>query len=161
MNNIGPNNLSEHFTFKEFLHSNKAVENGIENLATHEIIKIGYQSAMQLEKVRTVLGKPMSIDSWFRCLELNRLLGSKDTSQHLQGEAIDFISPGFGTPLEICKEIIRNKSTIPFDQLILEHTWVHISFAIRSGSPRGQVLSLLASGHYASGLTDKTGTPYK
>lgn len=153
--------LSEHFSVKEFTYSDKARELGIDNMAPHDIVKIGYRTALELEKVRTVLGKPMNINSWFRCLKLNRIIGSSDTSQHPKGEAVDFTCIGFGTPLEICKEIIKHRDKIPFDQLILEHTWVHISFAIRSGQPKGQVLSYLASGGYASGLTNKLGKPYK
>jgi hypothetical protein len=36
---------------------------------------------------------------------------------------------------------------------------VHVSFVNPSSQRRGQVLSLLATGHYASGLTNKNGEP--
>jgi hypothetical protein len=112
-----------------------------------------------MDKVRVVLlDKSIHVDSWYRCLELNRLLGSKDTSQHVEGKAVDFTCPDFGTPLEICRQLIKFKDLIRFDQLILEHTWVHISF--NSGSSHGEVLSLLATGGYAHGLTDKEGKEY-
>jgi hypothetical protein len=75
----------------------------------------------------------------------------------MSGEAVDFISPTYGSPLQVCKQIIGYGDIINFDQLILEHSWVHISFAISSGNPRKQVLSLLQSGGYAQGLTDKHG----
>ena len=152
--------LSEHFSLKEFLHSPKAEAAGIENIAPHDVIKTGYKTALCMEKVRAVLKAPIITTSWYRCLDLNRLLKSADTSQHIQGEAVDFICPKFGTPKDICKFLVQNQSLIQFDQLILEHTWVHISFAIRSGKPRHQVLSLLASGGYSSGLTDAKGKPY-
>lgn len=100
----------------------------------------------------------MIVNSWFRLLDLNRFIGSKDTSQHPKGEAVDFISPKFGTPEEICRKIITNKDLINFDQLIFEYTWVHISWNSIPGSvQRGQVLTLLSSGKYAAGLTDKNG----
>lgn len=152
--------LTEHFSLKELTYSDKALELGIDNTAPHDIIKVGYKTALELEKLRTLLGKPMKINSWYRCLKLNRALGSKDSSQHPKGEAVDFVCTGFGTPLEICKEVLRHKDKIPFDQLILEHSWVHISFAILNGHPKGEVLSLLATGKYAPGLTNSRGVPY-
>ena len=111
-----------------------------------------------MEKVRAFLGKPISVSSWYRCLQLNREIGSKDTSQHTKAEAVDFICPAFGTPTDICKLLVANKDLIRFDQLILEHTWVHISWNSVPGSQqRGQVLSLLKDKTYAVGLTDKNG----
>lgn len=160
MSTTATTNLSEHFTLREFLYSKKAVEHGIANLADHETLARGYKTAACMERVRNLLGKPIDVSSWFRSPEVNTLVGSKPTSQHPFGEAVDFTCPLFGTPLDICRAIIKNQDIIQFDQLILEHTWVHISFAIRSGKPKGQVLSLLASGGYAPGLTDKHGKPY-
>ena len=72
------------------------------------------------------------INSGYRCLELNRALKSKDTSQHIRGEAIDIEVEGFDNKglFEFCK-------TLDYDQLILEFYniedpqsgWVHISYA--------------------------------
>lgn len=91
---IDATKLSEHFTLKEFLHSEKAKDLGIENFADHETIKNGYKTAFYLEAIRILLNHPMDINSWFRCLLVNRAVGSKDTSQHLHGEAVDFVCPG-------------------------------------------------------------------
>jgi zinc D-Ala-D-Ala carboxypeptidase len=152
--------LSDHFTLEEATISQTASRNGIDNSnPSPDIIIAATKTATRLEKVRALLGNiPLNVDSWIRCLELNRALGSKDTSQHLKGEAVDFICPAFGTPNEICKKIVANKEVINFDQLILEHTWVHISWnSTPNAVQRNQVLSLLESGLYASGLTDKSG----
>lgn len=151
-------NLSPHFTYEESIHSQIAERLGIENIPAPHVLQVMREAAAGMERVRFYLGAPISISSWFRSLELNRKLGSKDTSQHLKGEAIDFICPGFGSPLDICKELVKHIEEIHFDQLILEHTWVHISFAvIPPREPRKQVLSLLHSGGYAQGLTDSFG----
>lgn len=115
-----------------------------------------------MERVRAILNSPIHVDSWYRCLQLNRALKSKDTSQHLKGEAVDFICPEFGSPFEICVKILHYPELIIFDQLILEHTWVHISFnADPTTQPRKQVLSLLQDGGYSLGLTDPNGRPLK
>jgi len=149
-------NLSEHFTLAEATHSQEAARKGIDNsLPSGEVVMTAAKTAVKLEKVRVILGnKPISVSSWIRCLALNRALKSKDDSKHVLGEAVDFICPAFGSPLDICRELIRQKVLVGFDQLILEHTWVHISWnALPNAIQRGQVLSLLSTGGYANGLT--------
>jgi hypothetical protein len=150
-------NLSTHFTLEEATLSSNAERAGITNNPDSATLAIMLSAATKLEKVRVLLAAPMHIDSWYRSPEVNKLAKSKPTSQHIKGEAIDFICPHFGSPLDICKRIIANKDLVNFDQLILEHSWVHISFSILERQPRGQVLSLLASGDYAIGLTDLQG----
>jgi hypothetical protein len=89
---------------------------------------------------------PITIKSGYRSLALNRAIGSKDTSQHIKGQAADFIAPRFGTPLEIVTAL--RDSGIAYDQLILEFAgkgrgWVHVSFA---DNPRNMALQIDASG---------------
>lgn len=150
--------LSTHFSLAEGISSDTATKLGINNTAPPHIVATMIITASKLERVRALLNNlPTHINSFYRCPELNTAVGSKPSSQHLLGEAVDFVCPEFGTPLDICKKLIAYKDLVEFDQLILEHTWVHISFAISTGKPRGEVLSLLATGHYSSGLTDKKG----
>lgn len=152
--------LSDHFSLAEAIASETAARHNLNNTPSPEVIKVMERAAVKLEKVRAALNNsPIRINSWYRCMPLNGYLNSKPTSQHPKGEAIDFIAPSFGTPADICKKLVENKELIGFDQLILEHTWVHISFAILNSAPRSQVLSLLADGSYASGITDKYGKP--
>ncbi len=155
-------NLSLHFSLAEATASETAERSGISNQPSDHELEVMTQTAEHMELVRTILGaKPLHINSWYRCLELNRAIGSKDTSQHIQGCAVDFIAPCYGEPLTICRKLIELVDQVQFDQLILEHTWVHISFAIPSSKPRHQVLSLIEGGHYATGLTDKHGVHYE
>lgn len=156
-----PKMLSTHFSVREFTRSNTAerlgIDNSIPDLSTLENLQL---VASKMEAVRTVLGnKPIRITSGFRSLALNRAIGSGDSSQHRKGEAADFDCDEFGTPLQICKAIIA--SGLSFDQLILEHSWVHISFKNPSSKNRKQVLSLLKNRKYATGLTNKLGKAYK
>jgi len=154
--------LSDHFSLEEATASKTADEAGIDNSTpSDEIISAATRTALKLEKVRVLLGSlPLTVNSWIRCLDLNRALGSKDTSQHLKGEAVDFVCPAFGSPTEICQKLVANITLVNFDQLILEHTWVHISWnSTPNAQQRGEVLSLLSTGGYATGLTDKEGNP--
>lgn len=152
--------LSQHFSLAEAVHSDKALEKGLLNKPSLQEYVVMTKTAMCMERVRAALNNTgIHVNSWYRSPEVNAAVGSKPTSQHVKGEAVDFVCPAFGTPFEICKKLIQLKDLIRYDQLILEHTWVHISFAISSGKNRSQVLSLLATGGYATGLTDKLGNP--
>src|SRR4030095_3257744 len=114
-------NISKYFTLDEVIHSDTALRLGIDNSIPQGLLPTIIDTANRMDIVREYLGKPCPVSSWYRCLELNRILRSKDTSDHPKGRAVDFTSPEFGTPLEVCKAIVH--SSIKFKQLILEHTW--------------------------------------
>ena len=120
-------NLSEHFTLDELVHSRSATRLKIDNTPSPEIAQRLAKTAQGLEKVRTLLGgHPILISSGYRCKALNQAVGGSPNSAHLQGWAVDFTCPGYGPPLEIVRAIAV--SPIPFDQIINEGTWVHLSF---------------------------------
>ena len=156
-----PKMLSPHFSLAEAIHSETAARKGIDNTPREVDIFTMRNTAERMEQVRILLGVPITVSSWYRSPEVNAAIGSKSTSQHIKGEAVDFIAPSFGDPVTICKKLIPFIESLRIDQLILEHTWVHISFAISTGKPRGQVLSLITGNHYANGLTNRYGVPYE
>ena len=80
----------------------------------------------------------MKITSGFRNSEVNRLVGGARNSQHLTGQAADFVIAGMSPAAVI--EIVK-KSGIEFDQVINEYNkWTHISF--NKGKNRKQVLKI-------------------
>ena len=70
--------ISEHFTSEEFICSCGCRQILINN----DLIKLA-------ENVRNHFNKPMHVHCVNRCLEKNRSIGSKDTSQHVLGTAMD------------------------------------------------------------------------
>ena len=125
-------NLSKYFSLRELIFSKIAEDNDIDNTPTPEILEKLKYTAIQLDKVRELLGKPVNLSSGYRCLKVNRRLGSKDSSQHVNGEAVDFKCELFGSPKKVFDKI--RESNIQFDQLILEfNSWVHISFVKEGG----------------------------
>lgn len=129
--------LSKHFSLEELTQSDTAVRLGIDNTPTVEVIDNLTFLAEKLEYVRALLRNPMLVSSGYRSLILNHHLGSRDTSSHAKGLAVDFISPSFGNPKAIVKAIVE--SDIQYDQVILEfNRWVHLSFA--KENPRLQAL---------------------
>jgi zinc D-Ala-D-Ala carboxypeptidase len=99
-----------------------------------------------LEEVKAALGgKPVMVNSGFRCKAVNDSVGSRDTSQHRLGAACDFRVPGV-TPDEVVRTIIAAK--LPYDQLIREFdAWTHISVSnTPDGIPRQQALIIDKAG---------------
>ena len=146
--------LSPNFSLSDLVRSETAEERGIDNRPPPEIIENLKRLAAGLEKVRALLGAPLEISSGYRCAALNEAVGGSGTSQHMQGLAVDFECPAFGTPLEIADAIGR--SGLVFDQCILEYgRWVHLSF---SDAPRRRLLTIYDDGKgYVAGLWDETG----
>lgn len=129
--------LSTHFTLEEFCFSQTATRLGIKNVPDDKTITNLKAVAKQLEFIRNTLGElPIRISSGYRCLALNRAIGSGDSSAHVLGWAVDFTCASFGTPTEVAKKILE--AGYKFDQLIDEGTWVHISFDPKM---RGDVLT--------------------
>lgn len=138
--------LTEHFTLEELIASDIAARHGIDNIPSSPLIISNLKSLAEgLEDVRKLLGKPITINSGYRSLMVNSLLGSKPSSQHTKGLAADFICPAFGTPKDIIKKIVS--SDIKYDQVILEFDrWIHISFCEEGYKPRKQALIIDSKG---------------
>ena len=139
-------NLSPHFTLDEFCTSQTAARLGISNDPPLEVVANLKRTAQGLERVRAVLNNnAIHINSGYRSLKVNAAVGSKATSQHVTGEAADFICPTWGTPDKIMRAIVD--SAIDYDQILLEFdAWVHISFSDKN---RRQTLVIDHSGTHA------------
>lgn len=130
-------NLTEHFTLEELTHTDHRQFDNTPNEAELENLK---RLAIFLEEVKTVLGgKPIMVNSAFRSKQVNDAVGSKDTSQHRIGCAVDIRVPQL-TPDQVVKTVIA--SNLEFDQVIREFDrWTHISIPNeKDRSPRKQAL---------------------
>lgn len=145
-------NLSEHFTLAEAIFSASAQKHKIDNSPWPDDLKNMKFTASRMEYVRTILdNKQILVSSWYRSHALNKVVGGAQTSQHSKGQAVDFRCPGYGTIQRIAKVLILNKDTLQYDQIILEPTWIHISF-ISEGKPRGNELTYTGPGTYSQGI---------
>jgi hypothetical protein len=120
--------LSAHFSLEEATASQTAARLGIMNVPSDAVLANMKKAALQLELVRMELNSnAIHISSWYRSPALNAAVGSKPTSAHITGWAIDFTCPTFGKPDRIIQRILASK--VDFDQVINEYdSWVHISF---------------------------------
>jgi len=143
-------NLSPHFTLEEFIASQTATRDHIDNTPNPGIVANLKLTAQLLEQIRTLLNKPVIVSSGYRSPELNKAVNGAANSAHLFGLAVDFICPQFGTPIAICHRI--EASPLSFDQLIFEHTWVHLGLAKDGDVSRRQLLTA----HFGNGPTTYT-----
>jgi len=142
--------LSDHFTLAEAAKSQIAVRKDINNRPPAALIPGLMRVATQiLEPVRRHYRVPFSPSSWYRSPVLNAAVGSKPTSQHLSGRAVDFEVPGVAN-IDVARWCAHN---LTFDQLILEFYtdddpasgWVHCSISMDNRA-RGEILTVTNGG---------------
>ena len=134
-------NQPKYFTLKEMINSDTAKSKGIDNTPTWSVV-LNLLELVQnvLDPIRESYGKPIIVNSGYRCIELNRAVGSKDNSQHTLGLAAD-ITVGSKEANKQLFEFIQSNID-KWDQLIDEHDyqWIHISY--NKNNNRKQVLHL-------------------
>jgi len=126
--------LSPHFKLREFEKSQIADRYEIDNTVKDEEV---YNNLILLcenilEPIRNHYGVPFSPSSGYRCLKLNRKLGSSDKSQHTRGQACDIEIPTVSN-YELG---IWIRDNLDYDTVLLEFYkedvpssgWVHVSY---------------------------------
>ena len=118
--------ISKHFTFYEATNSRMAKKYGIKNNPSRGDFKTIKYTAKRMEKVRDIIGRSLTVNSWYRSPNLNRVIGGSKTSAHRDGLAVDFTIRGNA---RIAFDRIR-RSGYSFDQMIYykRRNYVHISF---------------------------------
>ena len=125
---MGNFQITEHFSFYEMTktcHTDLLDEN--RRLARRDKSLMGAAEALcrtLLEPIREHYDKPVIIVSGYRYPALNDRVEGVETSQHLHFQAADFYVEG--VPLEQVFNYIQ-KQKLPFGQLILKNTTIHIS----------------------------------
>jgi len=134
--------LSEHFSLEELIASEVAARLGIDNTPPAEIALNLKVLAQGLERVRAALGgKPIHVNSGYRCPALNTAIKGAGNSMHLQGLAADILCPKLGPPLDVCRGIVE--AGIETDQIIHEFgRWCHVAFAAPGTQARRDLLTI-------------------
>lgn len=130
----------KYFTIKELSKSSTATQKKIDNTPNSEIVSNLKQLVDYiLDPLRERYGKPIKVNSGYRCPALNKAVNGSKSSQHMKGLAAD-ITAGSLKENKILFELVQELK-LPFDQLIDEKNfrWIHVSF---SKNPRKQILHL-------------------
>lgn len=128
--------ISKNFSWAEFEKSDTAKRLGILNVVSSFEVRDNILELVDkvLQPLRDAWGKPIKINSGYRCEKLNKAVGGVPTSQHTKGQAADC---GVDNPLALARLVID--LALPFDQMILYPTFVHLSYT-DSRENRRQVL---------------------
>ena len=125
--------ISKHISYKEAVYSRTAQRRDIYNHPENDQADNMRLIAEQVfEPLRSWVGGPIKINSFFRSPELNTAIGGSTKSQHCHGQAIDLDDTfGRATNAEMYEFI---KENLDFDQMIWEFgnddnpNWVHVSY---------------------------------
>lgn len=130
--------ISKNFNYEEFEFSHDANELGIDNHIPSDKIRFAIRLLVLnlLQPLREKAQRPLVLNSGYRSPALNKAIGGAKDSQHLKGEASDIHCESAMEVLYLAQLVIRYK--LPFDQMILYDTFLHISFKA-SGQQRHQI----------------------
>ena len=132
------------FSFMELLKSQTAIRLKIDNFPPAEHEENLHKLVKEfLQPLRTKLNMPLVINSGYRCPDLNAAIGSKPSSHHTRGMAVDIECPGVSTA-ELCLFIAE--SGLSYTQMILEYFtpaisdsgWVHVG--VDTNNPKKELL---------------------
>ena len=138
--------LTENFSLSEMIVSPTAKKLGLSNTPTPEHIEnMRYCCEKILEPVRAHFGKSVQINSSYRAPLVNKAVGGSKTSQHVNGQAIDFEIPGIDN--KVVADWIGDN--LEFDQVILEFYtkgdknsgWVHASIKKGGGNRKMRMIA--------------------
>ncbi len=125
--------ISPHFAYDEMTRTNTGLANVPSIAQEADLVRL---CELILEPLRALVG-PLYVNSGFRSPEVNHAIGGALNSQHMRGQAADL------KPVNLTLDDAfhgARASSIPFDQLILEPTWLHVSVAPLGSLPRRQCL---------------------
>lgn len=129
----------KYFKINELIGSKVAEEKGIFNLPTDEkvIDNLNY-SCSRMDEIRESYCKPIYVNSWYRCKELNEKVGGTKNSYHMSGLAVD---------IRWDKDLLDYLKQKPqYDKLIIEKAgktkWLHLQFKRDRSKELNKVISI-------------------
>lgn len=134
--------MGKYFTINELTKSTTAQRLHINNNPSQDV-KDNLNKLIDniLDPLRELYGKPIIVNSGYRCPKLNKAVGGAKNSQHTLGQASDIRT--VQNTKETNKQLFNliKDSKLPFDQLINEYDyhWVHVSYSPRN---RRQILTI-------------------
>ena len=125
--------ISEHISLKEGVKSHTATRLNIDNTPRNlDLINMKTIAEKVFEPLRSWVGGPIAINSFYRSPKLNSAIGGSTKSQHCIGCALDLDDNyGHKTNAQMFEYV---KNNLDYDQMIWEFgtdenpNWVHISY---------------------------------
>lgn len=118
--------MAIYFTIKEMTKSQTAKLYHMDNTPTKEVVENLKKVMYILDIVRVHIGKPILVNSGYRCKRLNEIVGGVQNSMHTKGLAAD-IRTKEKEDINIMFEFLkRNQKKFKIIELINYKTFIHI-----------------------------------
>ena len=120
--------MAIYFTLKEMTESSMAKAYQIDNEPKEEYIKENLKKVMYiLDLTRVYIGKPIYINSGYRCKKLNEMVGGVSNSMHIKGLAADFRTT-FEPDIETMYNYLNiRKEKFQITELIKHKRFIHMA----------------------------------
>lgn len=118
--------MAIYFNIKEMTKSQTARLYHIDNTPTKEVVENLKKVMYILDMVRVYIGKPILVNSGYRCKKLNEMVGGVQKSMHTKGLAADFRTgekEDINTMFEFLK---KNQKEFKIIELLNYTTFIHI-----------------------------------
>lgn len=118
--------MAIYFTIKEMTKSQTAELYHIDNTPTEKVIGNLKKVMYILDMIRIHIGKPILINSGYRCKKLNEMVGGVQKSMHTKGLAADFRTKE-KEDINIMFEFLKkNQKEFKIIELINYKTFIHM-----------------------------------
>lgn len=118
--------MAIYFTIEEMTKSQTAELYHINNTPTEKVIGNLKKVMYILDLVRTYIGKPILINSGYRCQKLNEMVGGVQNSMHTKGLAADFRTGEKENINKMFEFLKKNQKDFKIKELINYKTFIHM-----------------------------------
>lgn len=118
--------MAIYFTIKEMTKSQTADLYHIDNTPTEKVIENLKKVMYILDIVRAHMGKPILVNSGYRCKKLNEMVGGVLRSMHTKGLAADFRTKEEEDIDIMFKFLKENQKEFKIIELINYRTFIHM-----------------------------------
>ena len=121
--------MAIYFTIKEMTKSQIAKLQNIDNTPTEEVIENLKKVMYVLDMVRVHMGKPIFVNSGYRCRKLNEIVGGVHKSMHTRGLAADFRTDKIEDINKMFEFLKENDKDFKIVELINYTTFIHMGIS--------------------------------
>jgi zinc D-Ala-D-Ala carboxypeptidase len=121
--------MAIYFNLKEMTKSQTAELYHIDNTPTKEVAENLKKVMYILDMVRVHMGKPIFVNSGYRCRKLNEIVGGVHESMHTKGLAADFRTDKIEDIDRMFKFLRKNQKEFKIIELINYKTFIHMGIS--------------------------------
>lgn len=121
--------MAIYFTIKEMTKSQTAKVYHIDNTPTEEVVENLKKVMYVLDMIRVHMGKPIFVNSGYRCRKLNEIVGGVHESMHTRGLAADFRTDRIEDINRMFEFLKENNRDFKIIELINYTTFIHMGIS--------------------------------